>query len=228
MNFYRHILVSVLYICLLYPYSVLAEKSFPVITILNEGYVAPIENRNFVPGERDDGARRVASTVALIELKNAVIVVDPGMVAEDVDIAEKVISAGVKLEDVTHVFISHHHPDHIIKVGIFPNASVVDFWGIYKNDLWEDHGDRYEIDEGVWVMRTPGHTNEDASLVVESEEATYVFTHVWWNEKLQPDVDPLAENQAELIESRNKVLDIADFIIPGHGSMFKNSQKKYN
>jgi hypothetical protein len=34
--------------------------------------------------------------------------------------------------------------------------------------------------------------------------------------------DPYVKNESDLIESRKKVLEIADFVIPGHGNMFKN------
>ena len=210
---------------LLHPLLIYAETLYPVITILNEGYVTAIKSRNFVPGERNDGARLVASTVALIEADDSIIIVDPGMVSEDIDLVQKIESAGVEKESITHVFISHHHPDHTVRIGMFPNATVVDFWGSYNNDLWEDHGDRFEITKNVMVIRTPGHTDEDASLVVVAEDGTYVFTHVWWNEKMEPKIDPLAEDHNNLIESRRIVLEIADFIIPGHGQMFENPQK---
>ena len=203
-----------------------AEKILPRITILNEGYVQPIEGRNFVPGERDDGARRVASTVALVEAEGALIIVDPGMLPAGVDLAMLIESKGFKAKDVTHVFISHHHPDHTVRIGIFQHATVVDFWASYRSDLWEDHGDQFEIANNVVLMRTPGHTNEDASLLIKTDDGTYVFTHVWWNENLQPEIDPLAEEHAKLIESRANILQIADYIIPGHGKMFANPHKE--
>ena len=217
---------TIFFIYFLAAFPVCAEPGSAAITILNEGYVTPVKGRNFVPGERDNGARLVASTVALIVTENAVIVVDPGMVAEDVDLEAKISEAGFTSDEITHVFISHHHPDHTVKVGLFPNATVVDFWGRYLHDMWEDHGDQFYITENVWVMRTPGHTNQDASLVVEADNGTYVFTHVWWNELLQPDIDPLAEDPEKLIQSRKKVRAIADFIIPGHGRMVKNPAKE--
>ena len=223
--FFRYIFIFGLYLYICQPIFIHAEDQFPVITILNEGYVVPIENRNFVPGEKDDGARRVASTVALVKSKDVIIIVDPGMVSENVNLEEHIEKAGVKLKDVTHVFISHHHPDHTVRIGMFPNATVVDFWGSYQHDLWEDHGDLYELASGVKIIRTPGHTAEDASLVVDAEDGTYVFTHVWWNEKMEPEIDPLAEDHTKLLESRKKIMEIADYIIPGHGSMFKNPQK---
>ena len=198
-----------------------ADTQQPRVTVLLDGYVKPIEGRSFVPGETDDGARRVAGTVVLVESGSAKIVADPGMVSDRRLILEKLAEAKVKPDEVTHVFLSHHHPDHTVNTALFPKARVVDFHGIYEGDLWEDHADRYVVAPHVYVLRTPGHTNEDASLVVETEAGNYVLTHVWWNERMEPKIDPLAEDAEALRKSREKVLAIARWVIPGHGSMFE-------
>lgn len=195
------------------------------VTVLLEGYVQPIEGRQLIPGMADDGARKVAGTVVLIQGENATVVADPGMVTDRALIVDALKNAGVSPEDVTHVFISHHHPDHTVNIALFPNAEVVDFWARYKGDMWSDHADGYEIAPGIKVIRTPGHTEEDASLVVETTEGTYVLTHLWWLPDMTPEKDPLASSQEQLDASRKKVLAIADWIIPGHGKMFQNPHK---
>lgn len=195
------------------------------VRVLLEGYVTAIEGREFVPGVRDDGARQVASTMAVVEGDDAIIFVDPGFVSDRALILDALANAAIAPEAVTHVFISHHHPDHTINAALFPNATVVDFWANYTGDLWEDRGDNVEIAPGIRVLRTPGHTHEDASLVVETERGTVVFTHVWWNEELFPPEDPLAEDAAALEASRQQVFSLADCIVPGHGRAFPNPQK---
>jgi glyoxylase-like metal-dependent hydrolase (beta-lactamase superfamily II) len=195
------------------------------VTVLTEGYVQAIEGRQLIPGTTPDGARRVASTVALIQGENAIVVVDPGMVTDRGLIVDPLTKAGVSPQEVTHIFISHHHPDHTVNMALFPNAEVVDFWGMYKGDMWRDHGDGYEVASGITVLRTPGHTAEDASLLVETTEGTYALTHCWWFPDMTPDKDPIAWNQAKLDESRQKIVTMADWIIPGHGKMVKNPRK---
>jgi glyoxylase-like metal-dependent hydrolase (beta-lactamase superfamily II) len=37
--------------------------------------------------------------------------------------------------------------------------------------------------------------------------------------------DPFAKDEKALLASRRKILELADWIIPGHGKMFKNSRK---
>ncbi len=195
------------------------------VTVLIEGYAKAIEGRQFMPGVSDDGARRVAGTVVLIQGNNVTIVSDPGMITDRTLIVEALKKEGVFPEDVTHVFISHHHPDHTVNIALFPNAELVDFWGRYKGDLWQDHKDGYEIAPGMKVLRTPGHTEEDASLVVETNQGAYVLTHLWSFADITPGEDPLAWNQEKLDENRKKILEIADWIIPGHGNLVKNPRK---
>ena len=85
--------------------------------------------------------------------------------------------------------------------------------------------DGYAIAPGITVLRTPGHTEEDASLVVETAEGTYVLTHLWWLDDMTPETDPIAWKQEALDASRAKVVAIADWIIPGHGKAFRNPRK---
>ena len=112
-----------------------------------------------------------------------------------------------------------------VEKALHGSAEVVDFWGMYKGDRWRDHEDGYEMTPGVTVLRIPGHTEEDASLMVETAEGIYVLTPLWWLPDMTPEQDPLAWNRAKLKESRNKIITLADWIIPGHGPMFKNPRK---
>ena len=97
---------------------------------------------------------------------------------------------------MTHVFLSHHHPDHTVNIALFPNAEVVDFWARYKDDLWLDHdGDGYQLAPNSTLWLTPGHTAEDASLIVRADDAVYAMTHLWWKEDRTPEIDPLGDDQ---------------------------------
>ena len=62
-------------------------------------------------------------------------------------------------------------------------------------------------------------------VVVEAEDGVTVLTHLWWDENRQPAVDPLAEDPKALDTHRLQVLELADWIIPGHGKRFRNPQK---
>ena len=165
---------------------------------------------------------RVGSSVVLVRDGDARIVVDPGMVARRALILDPLAALEVAPESVTHVFLSHHHPDHTINVALFPNAEVVDFWARYSGDEWLDHdGDGYRISPHAQLWLTPGHTQEDASLIVEADDGIYAMTHLWWRSDRTPDIDPLADDQAAIEASRARILATADIVIPGHGGAFR-------
>ena len=165
--------------------------------------------------------RGVAASVSLVLDGDAVIVVDPGMVADRRMILDPLRDSGVGPEQVTHVVLTHHHPDHGVNAAIFPNAEVVDFWARYRGDQWLDHeGDGYPVSENTRLILTPGHTGEDATLLIDTDSGTVACTHAWWRADRSPEIDPLAEDQGALEESRRRILAAADLVIPGHGPGF--------
>src|SRR4026207_1904254 len=98
-----------------------------------------------VVGSLTSTGGNVASSCTLIRDGSHAIVGDPGMA----DSAESILSPpralGVAPEDVTEVVLGHHHPDHTIHAGHFPNAAIHDHWAIYRGTDREDS----ERDGGV-------------------------------------------------------------------------------
>ena len=167
---------------------------------------------------RDDG---VASSVSLVIDDGAVIVIDPGMVADREMILGPLGGHGIAPEQVTHVVITHHHPDHTLNVALFPNAEVVDFWARYRGDQWIDHeGDGHRVSRHARLILTPGHTGQDLTLLVETDPGVVAFTHAWWRADRTPEVDPLAADQGAVEASRRRILAEADLVVPGHGESF--------
>ena len=104
------------------------------------------------------------------------------MVARRSLILDPLAALGFSPEAVTHIFLSHHHPDHTLNCALFPEAEVVDFWARYVNDLWLDHeGDGYRLSPKSQLLADPGPREEDASLVVEADDGVYPMTHLWWH-----------------------------------------------
>jgi glyoxylase-like metal-dependent hydrolase (beta-lactamase superfamily II) len=166
-------------------------------------------------------ADRVASTVTLIRDGDAVIVVDPGMVASRSAILDPLTALGVQVDDVTDVVFSHHHPDHTLNAALFPAARFHDFWAIYQDDRWDDReADGFQLSPAVRLMTTPGHTAQDISTLAETAGGLVVLTHLWWHAD-GPEVDPRAEDQELLRANRTRVLaQRPALIIPGHGAPF--------
>jgi glyoxylase-like metal-dependent hydrolase (beta-lactamase superfamily II) len=175
-------------------------------------------------GYTRDG-HHVGSSISLIRDGDSLIVADPGMVADRALILDPLAALGVAPEAVTHVFLSHHHPDHTVNIALFPNAEVVDFWARYRGDLWLDHdGDGHRLGPNAELWLTPGHTPQDASLIVTADDGVYALTHLWWRTDRTPDVDPLGTDQAAIERGRVRVLGTADVVVPGHGEPFRVSR----
>ncbi len=128
--------------------------------------------------------------------------------------------------------MSHHHPDHTILAGIFEKAKCVTFDArlIYDKDIILKF-DKHTLGKDVEIVETPGHTLEDLSLLVSTPQGMVAVAGdaIWWidGEEQLFDINQKDHSQAkgmnigELIESRKKLLENADYIIPGHGKMFK-------
>jgi glyoxylase-like metal-dependent hydrolase (beta-lactamase superfamily II) len=161
------------------------------------------------------------STCSLIRDGEAVIVVDPGLAPSQEAILAPLREAGYGPDAVTDVVISHHHPDHVLNVALFPNARVHDHWAIYDfAGRWDDVDcEGRSVSPSVSLIRTPGHTDQDLSTVARTTEGTVILTHLWWTDA-GPAEDPYAPDPAVLHASRKRVLAMADLIVPGHGGPF--------
>jgi|ERR1700722_16149714 glyoxylase-like metal-dependent hydrolase (beta-lactamase superfamily II) len=179
------------------------------VHVLHEGYVG-----------LDGDDERVSGTVTLIIDGDAVIVVDPGMVADRGALLGALAAHGPRPEDVTDVVFSHHHPDHTVNAALFANARIHDHWAVYQGDRWlarDAHGAL--LAPSVRLLRTPGHTGEDISTIAATADGVYACTHAWWSAE-GPEEDPLGTDAAALKASRELLLKTATVIIPGHGAPF--------
>jgi glyoxylase-like metal-dependent hydrolase (beta-lactamase superfamily II) len=163
----------------------------------------------------------VASSCTLIRDADRSIVVDPGMAPGASSILDPLAELGLRPDDVTDVVLSHHHPDHTLYAGLFPNAAVHDHWAIYRGTDWEDSEcDGRVLAPSVVLVRTPGHTAEDLATVVGTPDGVVVCTHSWFNAETTVEDESPTDAQA-LHASRAAILDVASLIIPGHGAAFR-------
>lgn len=173
--------------------------------VLNAGYV----------GER------VASTVVLLRDGDTTVVVDPGMVADRQQILGPMADLGVDPGDVSDVIFSHHHPDHTLNAALFRNARYHDHWAYYLGDQWVSRdAEGFALSGAIRLIRTPGHTAEDITTLVDTADGLVALTHVWWHAD-GPAEDPFATDAPALTASRARVLSLNPvMIIPGHGPAF--------
>lgn len=179
------------------------------VQVLHEGYVGD----------------RVGSTVCLVSDGDRQIIIDPGMVADRARILGPLEGLGVSPASVTDVIFSHHHPDHTVNCALFPDADIHDFHATYRGDKWIERTSM-EISPCVRLMLTPGHTDEDVTTLIDTEDGLVCCTHLWWG-VTGPIDDPYSRDLSVLAASREAVLALAPtLIIPGHGRPFSVSEIK--
>lgn len=182
------------------------------LDVLSDGYIDP-------GGGTSPGSMRVGSTVSLVRDGDLVAIVDPGMVPSRSAILDPLAALGVSPEDVTDVILSHHHPDHTVNIALFPDVRIHDNWATYHHDQWTARSaEGLQLSPGVRLITTPGHTPQDITTVVDTDEGVAALTHLWVFEGAGE--DRLATDPDLLEANRARVLEIATIIVPGHGSMY--------
>jgi glyoxylase-like metal-dependent hydrolase (beta-lactamase superfamily II) len=189
------------------------------VHIIQQGY-------SFIDGE---GKYRATGSSTLVKTSKHVIIVDTGSPRERDKILQGLKKFGVKTEDVDHVIGTHGHVDHVGNLNLFSKAvyivgnDICESEDIYKeNSLKKGDSLTLEADQVV-IIPTAGHTNEDISVVVYNTRfGTVVIAGDLFecenDNDCWKDVSQFPDQQAR---NRDKVQQIADWIIPGHGGMFK-------
>lgn len=187
------------------------------VKVLIQGYAKEIEN-----------GWLASSTTTFVQSNGKNIVVDPGCNRKR--LLEELAKNNLKPADINFVLLTHSHGDHALLAGIFENAKVITPAEIYYNDNQVEPENKI-LGTNLEIIQTPGHSPEHCSLVVPTEEGTYIVAGdvFWWTDdeeqkieiEKEDDVHPDEVNMPKLIESRKKILEIADYIIPGHGKIFK-------
>lgn len=168
---------------------------------------------------------RVAGTVSLVRDGDRVVVVDPGMVPDRSAITDPLRRLGVDPADVTDVVLSHHHPDHTVNVALFGEVPVHDFQAVYTRDQWTRRpAEGVALTPSVRLLGTPGHTPQDLTVLVGTADGVAALTHLWWT-GTGPLEDPYAPDAGQLRAQRERVLALADLVVPGHGEPFRPDER---
>jgi len=171
-----------------------------------------------------DGCGRVLdarSSVTLVIDGRHKIIVDSGQQGEEEPILRALANLGIKPEEIDSIVNTHSHPDHCGNNHLFSRAKV----------LQAKEGD--DIAPGVWVLATPGHSMDSISVVIEIKsncagmiviagDALPTFGN--FLKKVPP---ALHVNRDLAIASMQKIIALADNVIPGHDFPFSTRRKAY-
>ncbi|GLG99406.1 hypothetical protein R5R35_011079 [Gryllus longicercus] len=139
-------------------------------------------------------------------------------------------------DKIDYLVCTHCHSDHVGNNNLFLNAKHIVGFSISSKDTYFIHpfetGEPYVIDDDIKVIPTPGHTLADVTVVVKTkDQGTVAITgdlfekeedidnpHLWSH--VAGSDDPEIQRQ-----NRNRILSSVDWIVPGHGPMFKVTEK---
>lgn len=192
-----------------------------VVKILIEGYARQIR-RGWV----------ASSTVVLVKSNGKNIIVDPG--CNRTKLLNSLKKENLQTRDIDYVLLTHNHADHALLSGIFEKARILTSEEIYDGDNQTEHNNKIP-ETDLRIIQTPGHSSEHCSLIVPTDEGVYVVAGdvFWWTDneaqririEREDQAHPAEADMGKLIASRKTLLGIADYIIPGHGKMFKATER---
>ncbi|MFC1603866.1 MBL fold metallo-hydrolase [Planctomycetota bacterium] len=198
-------------------------KRWDVITIGNL-------SRNRFWGESDaKGVRAAICTSTLITGKDFRVLVDPSL-ANEADMARELDRrTGTKPRDITAVFITHQHGDHLAGIAHFPDAEWLAAPAVAE--IINKSGKLPRVVKGatdrlfssIDVIPTPGHTDSHYSLRFDCDSLSIVVagdsvaTRDFFGERLGYFNAVDFELSAQTMD---KLAAIADIIVPGHDNYF--------
>jgi len=171
------------------------------------------------------------SSVTLIVSGQHKIVVDSGLAGEEDLIIRALAKLGFCPQDADMIVNTHSHPDHCGGNHLFSHASKV------------EAKDGETIAPHVSVLATPGHSEDSISVIVhgrfvcperENERSSSSAVIVIAGDALPTrgnflkGVPPALHTDRELaVASMNKIIEIADIVVPGHDYPFSLRKKAY-
>ena len=191
-----------------------------------------------------DQGRLALATIALIRGRNNILV-DVGHYGRRENLEQALEQHGLAPDDISMVVLSHAHWDHSQNVDVFPNARFLinpvelDYSRAPRKGDWatpsyfaatlqglevQDAVEGTELEPGVRILETPGHTRGHFSVAVDTPEGTAVIAGDAF-----PDADAVSRGRPYLIfwsereaeASVRKIRDAASIIYPGHDRWFR-------
>ena len=172
---------------------------------------AKILIQGYTSADIKESEEKTCPTITLVRDKNNIIVVDPGVLPSQEVLKEELRKEELSIDDV--------NLDHYRNTGMFPKAKVLEFFGIWDGNQCDDWQEDFSQD--IKIINTPGHNSNSLTYFVKTDRGVVAICGgVFWKEN-EPKNDPYASDLAKLKQSRAKVLELADYVIPGHGEEFK-------
>jgi glyoxylase-like metal-dependent hydrolase (beta-lactamase superfamily II) len=188
------------------------DKMLPRIYLLKPGSILRDQGGNILDAR---------SSVTLIESERGMIIVDSGQEGDGEEILKALADLGLEGSDIDIIVNTHSHPDHCANNRLFSQAMR-----IYPND-----GEL--IAPGVRALATPGHSPDSISVVVDatiqqgdgmaptSRRVVIAGDALPTLGNIHKRVPPAVHyDRALAVASMNRIVEMADIVIPGHDRPF--------
>lgn len=188
--------------------------SVPSVDVLLEGYFEWTGLNVF----------RASSTVTLVRQDELIVVVDTGSYTRREELISALARHGYSPDDVTHLVLTHFHPDHFENSSLFTRAKRIATYGEQIRDEYRINPatymfKRYVLTPQITVSAVPGHTKESIVVLVETERGRVAITGDLFVKKLHERTLVLHSHVGQWWH-RRRIARWADYIIPGHGPEF--------
>ncbi len=163
-----------------------------------------------------------SSSVTLIRSEGKNMLVDTAGRGKFPLIKEKLSSLGLSPEDIHYVVLTHFHLDHAFNAPFFTNAHIIGWIHEWKEGSTFRFADieNMEFIKGVRIIRTLGHAEEHLSVIATRDDGKkVVMAGDAINKKYVEtrELHALCYDKELYKQSAEKIMSIADIIIPGHG-----------
>jgi len=175
----------------------------------------------------EEGEEKTQPTVTLVRDGDIIMVVDPGVLESQQALIDALEKENLTVNDVNIVCVTHSHIDHYRNIGMFPYAKVLEYYGLWSKQTVETWSENFT--PNIQVLHTPGHDYTGITLFVTTDDGVVAICgDVFWkkNYPQNPHDDAFASNPERLKESRQMVMRMADWIVPGHDGIYENSRSE--
>ncbi|XP_040569863.1 metallo-beta-lactamase domain-containing protein 1 [Lepeophtheirus salmonis] len=169
-------------------------------------------------------------TSTLIKSPDINIVVDTMTPWDKDKLVRELKTHRVEPDNVDYLICTHGHSDHVGNNNLFLKAKhivghCVHFKDVFETTPFFENNGEFKIDgDNLKVFGTPGHTMDSISVKVQTKEGVVVIAGDTFEKEDDENIwEHLAasENPDEQRKSRDYIRKMADYIVPGHGNIFK-------
>jgi N-acyl homoserine lactone hydrolase len=184
------------------------SRSAPKVHLLKSGSILRDGSGNILDA-------RSSATLVIQGGRNTVV--DTGLFGEEETILGALARLRLRPEDIDAVVNTHSHPDHCGNNSIFFESVILN----------PKEGEI--IAPGLWIMETPGHSLDSISVVVEGAKIIIVAGDALPTlDNFLKNVPPALHIDRDMaISSMERIIRLADVVIPGHDRPFSVKDRKH-